>query len=368
MFPFHVIKKDLSTLSTVLKSSINGLTAAQIYNEYQKITKPDQQVSKQYLQKTIRYGVAEGIIKINGYVPHTGPGKAPRRLTLSDINMTNDDWDTFIQLYRAEIVEETKAKLNKKKKAKLSTTKPCKASAPPVSTSSEKICDHFNETRENPNKQFVESFFINRVAQYLGDEKVRCLALTGPDYFRHVNKLFNTFTDELFIVENDNGVFNQILERAKDCPHYAANRVKLLNCNLEDVVIRSCRYIDLDFMCGLKSTYQTINSYVRTQTFTAGKDITKFITFTSSNRNDGGEDERLRVLKQLLYEAFAIKIERFNGGAGLGGKFPLTKAHKLHYCHQRNPIIIDYGTVIDIQIITYSDSNHPMLSVLVVYQ
>jgi len=369
----NAVKKDLSSIPNILKPATEGLTVNQIFNRYQQTTVPANQVQKPYLRQVINYAIKNDIIIQNGYEINP-TGRDSKRMCLKNVDIPDGDWNALIELFRESILktqkENRQIRQAKKAKAKVRKLKGRSASRPAVGKLSETINDHFDEARENPNKQYVESFFIGTVAHYLNNEKVSCLTLTGPDYNRHITKLFNSFAEEVFIVENMNGVFEEIMSKAKTCPYYMKNQVKLLNCNLEDVFVKGCKYIDLDFMVGMKKVLTIIKNYVEMQTYTIGTDSIKFITFTTSNRNDGGDIERLVVLKQLMKECFNATISGFHGGEGLGDQIPLqgTHADTLKYCHKRIPIIIERGTIVDMQVITYSDSNHPMLSILVLYK
>ena len=124
-------------------------------------------------------------------------------------------------------------------------------------------------------------------------------------------------------------------------------------------------FIDLDLMSTLENIYSSVLKQIKFQNDTCNKRELKFVSFTSSIRNDGGSDKRFEILKDLLYESFKLKIDKLGKGIPM-----LYKPKPLNYCLQHIPIIKkdkDWGTAKYILITTYQDHS-PMLSVLVVYK
>jgi hypothetical protein len=342
--------KDLNMILTILKSSKKGYIVDQIEEVYKRLTPPEQQIEKSYLDKLLTFGLKKGILKHDKKAPELRKGKRgpiPKRIVLENPNVTDDEWNQFIDTFR---------KLKRDKREKTSILK------------SKKIIESFDEHRDNKNKQFVENFFIDRIQENLGGQLIKCFTITGPDYHRHINKLFEKIAEKVIVCEINPHVFNVIYRKALTCPYYLDNRVSLLNCDLDDIDSFNCSYVDLDLMITISNIYNSVLRQIKNQEYSCNETNLKSISFTASIRCDGGEIKRLELLKDLLYEAFELELEGFLGGTGFGKGYEVNgKSEKLNFCHKHIPIINKYGSAKNVYVFTYQDHT-PMISVLVVYK
>lgn len=348
--------KDLSKLPDILNSSEQGLVLIQIEEAYKKITPPDKQVNRAYLYRFMKFAKDKGVVLNNGsnkVMRISDRGPLPKRIILKNRDISKAEWDNLVEEY---------IKFYSWKKANKSSRKVKNVN---VGKLPEAIVENFKETRDNPRKQFVEEFFLGIIKNY-SNEKMNCLVVTGPDYNRHIRKLFSTIAKKVFVVEREPDVFNKISNKANICPNHINNNVPLINCDLDEIIIPNCIYMDLDLMGSLVNTRRTISSQIRKQLNFTLKDKVKFVSFTSCIRHDGGFDKRFDCLRSVLISSFGSDLTSMQGNwdyINMGNFEPL----KLKFCRKHIPIFSTYGSIIDIQVITYQDTS-PMMSVLVVYK
>jgi len=233
---------------------------------------------------------------------------------------------------------------------------------------SEVITTGFGEERENPNKQFVEDYFLKAIKKNLNGKSIPCFTLTGPDYNRHMKKLFNTIANTVVVAEVKKDVFDTIYNKAKICPHNIKNKVSLLNCNIDDVTATNCYFMDIDLMGNIVTIYNTVLNQIKIQSDSCNNNKLKHLSFTASRRNDKGENNRLKKLTKLLYEGFEARLDGFHGGAGFGEGIKVVQhSTQLRTCKQHIPDITHYGRIKDLHVFTYQDGG-PMMSLLITYK
>ena len=353
-------QKDLSKLPAILNSSKQGLVLLEIEQAYQKVTPVQKQVNRGYLYRFFGYAIKKGIVKhngINNLMRASGKGRFPKRLVLANKDITEEEWDLFVQDHIKWYTGKKSTKSKRKKKSVSSN----------VGMKSIKIINRF--TKLGLNKDFVENHFLTTVKQYIHGQKISCLSVTGPDYNRHIENLFSTVADKVYVVEREKGVFQKIYSEALICPNYINGNVNLIKADLADIIIPDCQYIDLDLMGSIKGEVNIITRCILTQLYFLPDSI-KFLTFTVSTRNDGGPSERFKVLQTIFQDSgLNSELEGFHGGKLFGNKIPMgSQEHtQLKFCYKRIPIISNYGCVIDVQVFTYQDTT-PMLSILFVYK
>ena len=347
--------KDLSTIPAILNSSKDGLVMRQIQTIYENITPKEKRVASLYLYRILKFAKEQGLVAENGVNKkmRRDKGPYPTRVILTNPNITVEEWNQLVSEYRLWYQYKKENKVKRKSNPKTIMEK---------FKNSDSIIDSFDEDRDNPNKQFVEDYFINIVQKHLGKEHINCFTITGPDYFRHVIKLFNTIANKVIICELKPDVFDVIYRKAQVCPHYTNNKVSLLNCNVDDVVPLNCYYMDIDLMGNLDNISKSILKQIKNQDYSCNKNRLKFMTFTTSTRNDGGIDNRLRALKNLLYEGFELKLESFQNGKSFDNS-----SKSLSFCLQHILDIKEFGRVKDLTVFTYQDCTQ-MMTVLVVYE
>ena len=225
-------------------------------------------------------------------------------------------------------------------------------------------------SRKNPNKQFIESHFIQLSNSFLEGDLTPCLTVTGPDYNRHVNALFNSIANHVYIVENSNSVFRRICNWAKLCPYHKANKVSLLNVDINKIFIPDCRYIDLDLMANIFELAPAITKHVANQKLTCDNNSIKCFTFTASTRNDGGPEIRFEKFKDLINNVFDASLTGFQGDDlfGDGIQFKSLEVGERKYCKRHLPLFKDMGRIINMGVIGYADEGTPMMSVLIIYK
>ena len=226
----------------------------------------------------------------------------------------------------------------------------------------EKIITAFNpKVRENPNKRFIESFFLKIAMNYI--PKSRCLVITGPDYQRHMTNLFDTIASEVYVCEIAKRVFKKILKQVYKCPYYKAGKVKLINCPVQEIMISRCRYIDLDLMGTIKTIGGIISNKLIFQSNTVSG--LKAFSFTAGVRKDGRSEERFIHLYQILKSYLGAELLGFDGvlsGFGKGFKLDGLQAGRKHI-----PNFKDSGKIIDSHFFIYRDDT-PMLTCLIIYK
>lgn len=354
--------KDLSVIPSILNSSKEGLTVSQIHRLYQRITNPEKQVNMLYLYRILGFGITNGVILENGFNEkerRSVRGPTPKRLILSNKNITIEEWESFISEFRLFYQYKKENKVRKKSSRKTIMEK---------FKNSQSIITNFDEDRDNLNKQFIEEYFIEKVQNHLDGNSINCFAITGPDYNRHVTKLFSTIANKVMICELKPDVFDIIYRKAQICPYYIDNKVSVLNCDVDDVSPINYHYIDVDLMRSLDNISKSVLRQIRQQDYSCDKNSFKFITFTASIRHDGGVDNRLTILKNLLYKGFELKLDSFQNGEGFGtGIEVFNPSRKKNSCLLHISNIKEFGRVKDLYVFTYQDGS-PMMSVLVIYK
>lgn len=354
--------KDVSTIPLILNSSDEGLVVSQIILMYNNITPTEKRVNSNYMYRLIGFARNNGVIKIigeNADIKTNNIGPNPKRLALVNPNITSKEWEEVVSQYRLFYQYKKENKLKKK---------PTEATVVDRFKDSKDIINAFNEDRVNLSKQFVEEHFINLVHKFSKGIRMNCFAITGPDYFRHTLKLFNRIANRLTICELNPAVFDTIYKKAQTCPFYIDGKVSLLNCNVDDISLFNAQYIDLDLMSSLGSIYDSVTKQVKNQDLNCDSKNLKFISFTTSIRNDGGANSRLILLQKLLFDSFNMKLDGFQGSGEFGDGIALFNGvENLKYCLKRMPEISKWGRVKGIYILTYQDYA-PMLSALIVYK
>jgi hypothetical protein len=355
--------KDVSMIPSILNSSPDGITMEELDKIYQRITSKDKQVNRQYLYRILGYGFKEGVIlrKPPTLKDVTNHAKGPmaRRLSLTNPAITNEEWEEFVSKFRL-FYQYKKEYKNKQIKPKTIKEKLESSSAP--------ITTGFAKERENPNKQFIEDYFLKAIKQNLGGNSIPCFTLTGPDYNRHMTKLFNTIASKVTVAEIDKGVFDTIYNKAKICPYYLKDKVSLLNCNIDDVSATNCYFMDLDLMGNIVTIYNTVLKQIKIQSDSCNNNKLKYISFTASRRKDGGKKNRVKKLSKLLYEGFGTQLDGFRGGEGFGtGTEVFHPSKQLRTCKKHIPNITHYGRIKKIHVFTYQD-RAPMMSLLIAYK
>jgi hypothetical protein len=349
-------RKDLSIIPTILRSSDNGIGMVQLQEQYCKLTPIDKQVNQNYLYRIFTFGIKEGVIKNFGKDINLKihvKGSIPKRYGLINNDITTEEWDTFLDKFRLHYQYQQAHKLDKVSKFKTVHEKV---------DDSGSIIKEFDEERDNPNKQFVESYFLNIIKNHLDKDLINCLTITGPDYNRHVGKLFSHIANHITICEKSRYVFNVIYKKASICPFYLNNQVSLINDDIANINKDNCYYIDLDLMATIKNIKSCILKQINNQKQTCNKNKLKFLSFTSSMRKDGGEKNRIKILKELLFDGFELEIESLGDLVKVGDS-----SKKYGFCGQYLPKIKRNRKVKDLVILEYKDYS-PMLSVLIVYR
>ena len=345
--------KDLSSIPAILNSSKEGLIVRQIEHKYKELTPVTDQVNRNYLYRFLGFAVKEGIVKhvgTNKELRKGNKGPWPKRLALVNKDITENEWNNFIARY---------IKWYSGKKETMSIKKnPVIGNVGKISS---KIIESFTHERDNPNKCYVESYFLNIVKHYIQDP-IDCMTVTGPDYNRHVNNLFSTIAKKITVVEHKHKVFNEIFNQACACPKYLNGDVDLVKKDVTNYISDS-QYIDLDLMGSLQSLIDIISNHFRNQIYLHDQDVYKFLTFTASIRSDGGPENRLNLLKHVFANTGLNAV--LDGFHGEGE--PVRDSCQLKFCLKHLPDISDNGRLIDSHIFTYQDTT-PMLSVLIIYK
>jgi hypothetical protein len=347
--------KDLSMIPTILTSSNNGLGMSQIQNYYYELTPENRQVNKNYLYRLLKFGFDKGVIKIisKDKSLRTGTrGPIPKRWGLTNPNLTIEEWNDCVEEYRRFYQYQKDRKLNKVSPKTIEQK---------FNNSSE-IIDAFEE-RDNPNKQMVEDYFLKVVEKYLDKNLIDCLIISGPDYNRHISKVFSKIANHVTICEKERDIFKSIYRKACICPFYLNNQVSLINADVHGFYKDNCRYIDLDLMATIRNIKPIILKQLKNQIKTC--DEIKFFTFTVSLRNDGGEKIRIEQLKEILYESFEVTLDGLGMGDDIENEFVESK--KYGFCREFLPEVQDYHNVKELIVMEYKDTT-PMISVLIVYE
>ena len=354
--------KDLSKIPSILNSSTEGLIMRQIEYKYIELTPPEDQVNRNYLYRLLRFGILQGVVKHNGVnetLRRSNRGPSPKRIVLVNKDITEEEWDSFIAKYIAWYSFKKEESKLKKKEPKIKS----------IERKSKDIINSFTEERDNPNKSFLESHILDIVKSYI-QTPINCMAVTGPDYNRHVDKLFTTIAKKLTIVEYNHGIFKEIVNKASVCPRYLYdNSIDLIKADAANVILPDCLYVDLDLMESLQGIQDIVSHHISYQHYFSRHDINKFITFTASTRNDGGPEKRFEILQNIfLNTGLNIELDGFEGKDLFGDTIPMTKSKEtLMYCLKHKPIISSPGRMVDCHIFTYQDTT-PMITVLIIYQ
>jgi hypothetical protein len=304
-----------------------------------------------------------GIIKFNGVnnkLRNSDKGPAPKRIILTNKNITEEEWDLFVKDYIRWY------------SGKKEASKPKKQYIPKgsVGKSGSKIINSFTQTRKNPNKCLVESHIYETVLKYANGQKLNCLVISGPDYQRHIKKLFSTIAEKVYIIEKDKTVFRKIFNKANICPYYIDNKVDIICTDLNDIILPDCQYLDLDLMGSIKSCQEVITKHINNQLHFLSPDKMKFLTFTVSMRNDGGEKERFKTLQSIFSDSdLKSNLFKFKGDDIFGDKIKLGERDPQFkdYCFKLIPIFKELGRIVDTQVLTYQDTT-AMMSVLITYK
>lgn len=231
----------------------------------------------------------------------------------------------------------------------------------------DKINDKFDpEKRKNHNKRFVEDFFLKIATNYIS--QTRCLVITGPDYDRHITKLFDTIANEVYVCEYAPGIMRQIEDTASTCPHFQQGQIKFLNCPVQDIMVDKCQYIDLDLMATLINVRSVIAKHIKLQSFVV--EGIKVIIFSAGVRNDGQGLVRFKILHDLLSTSLNAKLMGFDGipcGFGKGVILDGIKTGSGINCTKHVPNFKDSGRIIDFQYFNYAD-DCPMITAIIVYK
>lgn len=337
-------RKDLNYIYSQLNRMDNDFTFDYFKSQYNDNTPEEHVVSKAYLKQIFR----ECLTK-NNFITKTGfTGKNGRakiyKFNKQYINMNL--WRDAVETFREGVRNQTNH-TNKKLRAKKAKKSKCN------------IVESFSPTkRVNPNKQMIESYFIDIVKSHLRDKKISCFSITGPDYKRHVNKLFDSFAINLHILDNSYEVTSKLLEISKNCPHMKDGNVTITMGDAEKIIF-GCQYIDLDLLSGISYVAPIVKSYANAQKRNPER---KYLTFTFSQRNDGGEENRFKLLKNLIKETFNCDIEGYDSCQS-----PHASTSQSIFCREVKFKIMNYGDVYSLNGFSYSDKHGPMMSILVVY-
>lgn len=357
----HILK-DISVIPRVLNSHDEGLVMNQIYSIYRSLTPPAKQITRHYLVELTGYGISIGVILPNGInknLRNGNRGPFPKRMILANPDITKEEWAEFINNFRLHKQQSIRHKYARRTKSKTVAEK---------LEPSEVITTGFGEERNNPHKQFVEDYFLKAIEKNLNGKSIPCFTLTGPDYYRHMQKLFNTIANTVVVAEIKKDVFDTIYNKAKVCPHNINNKVSLLNCNIDDVTATNCYFMDLDLMSNIVTIYNTVLKQIKIQSDSCNNNKLKYLSFTASRRNDKGENNRLKKLTKLLYEGFEARLDGFHGGPGFGEGIKVAQSSKqLRSCKQHIPDITHYGRIKELHVFTYQDCG-PMMSFLITYK
>lgn len=347
--------KDLSTIPNILRSSESGLVAWEIYHAYQRITPPDKQVNIHYLYRLLKYAQIKEIIAYNGRNENLRKhrkGPAPKRVVLIKKDISDEEWDNFVNDYRLYYQYLKDHKVGRKYKPKTVVQK---------FNQCDSIVQNFGDDRHNPNKQYVEKFYIKKTKEYLGVKRVRCLVITGPCYDHHMKTLFSTIADKIFVCEIAPDVFDNIYRKSKICPYRLKQKVSLLNCDVNDIAVVDCRYADIDLMRTLRNNYSIISEQIKRQDMFCDKNKEKFITFTFTRRYDGYENS-IVDLKKLCWNRFGAEVESITDGVHVRKQTKKLSSCKRHFVNMR-----ENGRIQEIYVFTYQD-DVPMMNILVIYK
>jgi hypothetical protein len=352
--------KDLSVIPTIVKSDEKGLVMKQIFLLYKRLVPEKHQVNMNFLYRLFAFGIKEGIFENNGFNIEQKDhfrGPTPKRIVFKNSNLTIDKWNEFVDKYRLWYQYKKENKVNRISKCKTVINS---------SDNGHVIIKSFGEDRNNTNKKFVEEYFLNEIKKHLGGNKIDCFIISGPDYNRHVIKLFDTIANHVIICEKNQNVFSVIYKKAQICPYYINQKVSLINSDIKDVFPSNCLFVDLDLMSSLQTIEQLILNTIRYQDYNYSSNV-KFISFTTSIRNDGGFPKRNDLLKSILNKGFNIVFDERNVDI-FNAKIPMSDKSTIgNFCIKHTPQIKDFGRAVDISIFTYEDTS-PMLSVLISYR
>jgi hypothetical protein len=350
------LTKDLSPIPSILETSEEGLVMKQIFNIYKRMTPPETQVNMLYLYRLMKYAESQGVVKYNGSnirLRESDKGPPPKRIVLVNKNITNKEWEQVVSDYRLYYQYKKENKVGRKKKAPSVIKK---------INSCQSILEHFGEDRNNPNKKYIEDYFIQQTKKYLDNKKVKCIVITGPDYHHHINSLFTTIADRVTVCEIAPDVFNLIYRKAQTCPHYIEGKVALVKDDINNYYPIDCQYSDIDLMRSIKYNYELILNQIKRQDASCDKNHEKFITFTFTRRYKGGIETIEKYMKRLLMEAFQSELSCITEGVDVNRTSERLKSCKQHQLNMEKP-----GRINEIFTFTYQD-DVPMMNVLVVYK
>lgn len=348
--------KDISMIPTILKYNKNGLVIKEIMRLYRNLTPEDDQVTMAYMRNLFGYAKRTGVITTNGEddrFRRSKRGKAPLRYTLHDMELSDEAWNDVLCNFRMYM--QGMNKRTNKRKVKPKTVKEKFACCGP-------IVDHFRETRDNPNKIHTETFFINKVKERLGNERVKTFVVTGPDYFHHMDSIFKTITDKSIVCEIAPDIFDTIYKKAQICKYYVSKKVSLLNCDVDDIAPVNCRYTDIDLMKTIKVNYDLISNQIMRQDLLCDAKKEKYFTFTCTRRRQDSFDVTLKYLKKLLKEHFQADLIALSEG-----KEVRSNQKSLRSCLQCKPYFNGKGKLLDFYLFKYQDKT-PMFNALIVYK
>lgn len=354
-FTATTLLKDVTSIPNILRSSESGLVVWEIYHAYQRITPPDKQVNMHYLYRLLKYGQVRGIIAYNGRnenLRKRRKGPAPKRVVLIKKDISDEEWGNFVNDYILYYQYKKEHKKEKRHKPQTVVQKFNKCDS---------IIQNFGDDRNNPNKQYVEEFYIKKAKEYLGNKLVRCLVITGPCYDHHMKTLFSTIADKIFVCEIAPDVFDNIYRKSKICPYRLKQKVFLLSCDVNDIAVVDCRYADIDLMRTLRNNYSIISEQIKRQDMFCDKNKEKFITFTFTRRHDGYENS-IADLKKLCRNRFGAEIESITDGVHVRNQTKKLSSCKRHFVNMRKN-----GRIREMYVFTYQD-DVPMMNILIVYK
>jgi len=107
---FEIVKKDLESVLNVFKNNGSvGFKVPDLHEQYKSlVTDPDMQVTREYLNAVVTFGIDNKVLAITGY-GKSNRGAGPKLVALSS-DMNEDDWSTFLELYRADSADKNKAR------------------------------------------------------------------------------------------------------------------------------------------------------------------------------------------------------------------------------------------------------------------
>jgi hypothetical protein len=231
---------------------------------------------------------------------------------------------------------------------------------------------------DRPNKDIIENYVINMGRQYFQENKVTCLTVVGQRYQKHINRLFASFAQSVYVFENDPKTLKSIREKMVHCPYSTEGRVTVVPLDASEITILDCPFIDLDIEGTFPNVTTTIQKHALAQK-ASHIDSPKIFAFTFASRGGryGSSAINYQGLKDIL-SCFDVELIGFNGSIGNFGKKVNKSGGKkmpgavikhgntdkeIRNCmkHDVNckPMSKDI-TIFDIVYFTYNDSQGPM--------